>query len=326
MWSSTVRAFYRIRWQAGIESCRFSAQPKIDKISTPTTQTNCRLERSIVVRTIPTTQAPPSLVPRGDDNSGSLTERLRPYTLAEFVGQEHLLGEGKPLRVLIEGGLLPSMILYGPPGIGKTTLVRLMAEETSADLVELNGLSSPSKDVHEILNRAETNRKQSGKQTILFIDEIDHSNMMQEGALLRSAQAGEIILVGATPRHPSFTIGLPLLSSMRIFFLHPLAIEHLSTILDRAMNSDPQLENMEIDLASRNYLVHLACGDARIMLWTLENLIKSSKPDADKRILVGRKEIEEAFQRAIEGIKQMWGRLENIGISGSEESKAESEA
>ena len=226
-----------------------------------------------------------------------LAERVRPHTLSDFVGQEHLLDEGKPLKVLIESDQLPSMIFWGPPGSGKTTLARIIAQHTKADFFQLNAVSSGVKDVREVLQKAESNRKRLARKTILFIDEIHRFNKAQQDALLHSVEDGLIILIGATTENPSFEVISPLLSRCRIYVLQPLTTEHLNRIIDRAIHVDAVLSKRPIVVNDRDYLIFLAGGDARMVLNGLETSASLTRPDAQKRLKIGKKEIEEAFQR-----------------------------
>jgi putative ATPase len=236
------------------------------------------------------TQAPPS-------SDAPLAERVRPRTLDEFVGQEHLLEQGKPLNVLIESDQVPSLVFWGPPGSGKTTLARIIAQHTKAEFFQLNAVSSGVKDVRDIIERAGNNRRRHGKRTILFIDEIHRFNKAQQDALLHSVEDGVITLIGATTENPSFEVIPPLLSRCRLYVLQPLTTEHLSRIVDRALTSDPLLSKQEIVVNDRDYLMFLAGGDARMVLNGLETAVRLARPDRQKRLVVGRKEFEEAFQR-----------------------------
>ncbi len=237
----------------------------------------------------PQQYSPPSHAP--------LADRIRPLSLADFVGQEHLLGEGKPLRVLIESDQLPSMIFWGPPGSGKTTLARIIASHTKAEFFQLNAVSSGVKDVRAILDHAVTNRKHFQRQTILFIDEIHRFNKAQQDALLHSVEDGVIILIGATTENPSFEVISPLLSRSRIYVLEMLNSDHLNRIIDRALRTDKLLAGEGFLVNDRDYLVFLSGGDARMLLNGLEIAVSLAKPNKENRRVVGRKEIEEAFQR-----------------------------
>lgn len=230
-------------------------------------------------------------------SAAPLAERVRPETLADFVGQEHLLGEGKPLRVLIESDQLPSMIFWGPPGSGKTTLARIVANHTQAEFFQLNAVSSGVKDVREVLDRAGSNLKHYGKRTILFIDEIHRFNKAQQDALLHSVEDGVITLIGATTENPSFEVISPLLSRSRIYVLQPLTSANLNTIIDHALATDPVLSKIPIQVVDRDYLILLSGGDARMMLNGLETAVRLTRPGAGNSRLVGKKEIEEAYQR-----------------------------
>jgi len=226
-----------------------------------------------------------------------LAERIRPRTLDEFVGQEHLLEQGKPLNVLIESDQVPSLVFWGPPGSGKTTLARIIAQHTKAEFFQLNAVSSGVKDVREVIERAGNNRRRHGKRTILFIDEIHRFNKAQQDALLHSVEDGVITLIGATTENPSFEVIPPLLSRCRLYVLQPLTAEHLSRIVDRALAHDLLLSKQPVVVNDRDYLIFLAGGDARMVLNGLETAVRLVRPDRQKKLVVGRKEFEEAFQR-----------------------------
>jgi putative ATPase len=227
-----------------------------------------------------------------------LAERVRPLSLNEFVGQEHILGDGKPLRILIESDQLPSMIFWGPPGSGKTTLARIIARHTQAEFFQLSAVSSGVKDVRDVLERAEKNRKRLGKRSILFIDEIHRFNKAQQDALLHSVEDGDITLIGATTENPSFEVISPLLSRARIYVLEPLTSAELNRILSGALRSDPLLCAQDITVEDREALILLSGGDARMMLNGLETAVSLAARRQPGPLIVGRKEIEEAFQRA----------------------------
>ena len=167
-----------------------------------------------------------------------LASRLRPERLEEYVGQQHLVGPGKPLRLLIEQDRISSMIFWGPPGVGKTTLARLIARRTRAEFVEFSAVTSGIKEVKEVMARAEENRR-AGMRTILFADEIHRFNKAQQDAFLPWVERGSIILIGATTENPSFEINGALLSRCKVFVLQALKTEELVGLLRRAVN-DPR--------------------------------------------------------------------------------------
>lgn len=226
-----------------------------------------------------------------------LAERIRPKTLDEFVGQQHLVSKGKPLRVMIESDQVSSMILWGPPGVGKTTLARLIAQHTKAEFHQLSAVESGVKEVRDVLNRAAKNFKQLGKRTILFIDEIHRFNKAQQDALLHSVEEGIITLIGATTENPSFEVIPPLLSRCPVYVLDPLGKDDLNRIIDTALQRDVVLSKRSITIEDREYLMLLSGGDARKLLNALETALRIVKPEPDGRVIITRQTIEEAFQR-----------------------------
>jgi len=226
-----------------------------------------------------------------------LAERIRPTSLDDFVGQEHLLGEGKPIRIMIESGELASMIFWGPPGSGKTTLARIIADASEAEFYQLNAVAAGVKDVRSVIARAEINEKQYKKRTILFIDEIHRFNKAQQDALLHSVEDGTIVLIGATTENPSFEVISPLLSRCRVYVLEPLTPAHLRRILNRALALDPILQKQKLVVESFDALIHYAGGDARVMLNGLELAIQLAKPDRDGIKHITKSILDEAFQR-----------------------------
>jgi len=228
-----------------------------------------------------------------------LAERMRPASLDAFVGQQHLIGDHKPLRILIEHDEVPSMIFWGPPGCGKTTLARIIASQTSADFFQLNAVSSGVQEVRKIIGRAGVNRSSLQKKTILFIDEIHRFNKAQQDALLHSVEDGIIILIGATTENPSFEVISPLLSRCLVYVLVPLEVEHLNSLIDNAIKNDSILHSQKIGIGQkeRELLILLAGGDARIVLNGLETTLHLVKPDPSGERIVKEKHIEEAFQR-----------------------------
>jgi putative ATPase len=226
-----------------------------------------------------------------------LADRIRPRSLDEFIGQEHIVGRGKPLRIMIETGQIQSMILWGPPGVGKTTLAKIISEMVNADFYQINAVLSGTKELKEIIERAEDNLKYYGKRTILFIDEIHRFNKAQQSVLLNSVEKGIIILIGATTENPSFEIISPLLSRCQVFVLEPFGVKELNAILERALTKDEVLSRFKIEIEDRNLLFLYSGGDARVMLNALEVAIKLATPDESGRVLLTKDIISEAFQR-----------------------------
>jgi putative ATPase len=223
-----------------------------------------------------------------------LAERIRPKTISEFVGQTHLLGEGKPIRLMIENDTLSSFILWGPPGTGKTTIAKIIASQTQSEFFSLNAVSSGVKDVRHIIELAEQNKK-IGKRTILFIDEIHRFNKAQQDALLHSIESGLLILIGATTENPSFEVIPALRSRARVFVLNELSKNDLLKIIDYALTRDEFLSSMNIKSIDKDFLIYLSGGDARILLNILE---AAAIQEINKEEIVLTKEIfENVVQR-----------------------------
>ncbi|HVF75044.1 MAG TPA: replication-associated recombination protein A [Acidimicrobiales bacterium] len=195
-----------------------------------------------------------------------LAARMRPRSIDEVAGQEHLLGAGAPLRALIESDRLSSIILWGPPGTGKTTLARLIADATSRVFVPLSAVTAGVKDVREVVEAARRRLAENGRGTILFLDEVHRFNKSQQDALLPSVEDGTLTLVGATTENPYFEVNAPLLSRSTLFRLEPLSPEALRSILDRALAA----EGATADDDALDFIVNLVDGDARAALTTLE--------------------------------------------------------
>ena len=237
----------------------------------------------------------------GKDRRGQpLAERMRPLSLAEFVGQDHLLGPGRWLRRALDNKELTSLILWGPPGIGKTTLGRLLASETNAAFVSLSAVMSGVKEVREAVAQAAERRDMRGQRTLLFIDEIHRFNKAQQDALLPHVEAGTVILVGATTENPSFEVNAPLLSRAKVVVLKALSHENLRTIIDRAL-SDPRrglgAEPIDCSEEARDLIAAEAGGDARRALAIVEAAASTAQPDRQGRKIIDAKTIEEALQR-----------------------------
>ena len=204
-----------------------------------------------------------------------LAERLRPQNLDEVVGQAHLLGENKPLRLAFQSGRLPSMILWGPPGVGKTTLARLIANTAEADFIPISAVLSGIKDIRDAVERAELTLQQHGRKTILFVDEVHRFNKGQQDAFLPFVESGLITFIGATTENPSFEVNSALLSRAQVFVLNALSDPELGLLLDRAQ----QLVAADISIADdvREQILAYADGDARRLLNFVESLFNAAE-------------------------------------------------
>ena len=214
------------------------------------------------------------------ENIEPLASRMRPKDLSEFVGQKHLIGEDKLLKKMIEKDNLSSMIFWGPPGIGKTSLARIIAHETKSNFITFSAVTSGIKEIKKVMEEAENN-KRLGVKTILFIDEIHRFNKAQQDAFLPYVEKGSIILIGATTENPSFEINNALLSRCRVFVLKELSLEDIMKVLKRAIKDERGFGNEKIEISEENLkiIANLAAGDARNALTTLEVIVTNAKKE-----------------------------------------------
>ena len=221
-----------------------------------------------------------------DTASQPLAARIRPRTLEEYCGQKHLLGEGKILRRLIENDQIGSMIFWGPPGVGKTTLARIIAQRTRATFIDFSAVTSGIKEIKQVMEQAEKNRRFGGK-TILFVDEIHRFNKAQQDAFLPYVEKGSIILIGATTENPSFEINGALLSRCKVFVLHELSVDELCELLHHALKDPRGFGNQEVEIGDDliRAIANFANGDARSALSTLEMAVLNGILDGAKTIV-----------------------------------------
>ncbi len=225
-----------------------------------------------------------SLFESGQNNP--LASRLRPATLEEFVGQKHLLGEGKVLRQLIEQDAISSMIFWGPPGVGKTTLARIIAGKTRANFIDFSAVTSGIKEIRQVMARAENDRL-LGEKTILFVDEIHRFNKAQQDAFLPFVEKGSIILIGATTENPSFEVNSALLSRCKVFVLQALSTEELVQLLCHALEDERGFGGQKVEISPKmlEMIATFANGDGRTALNTLEMVVLNGERNAEKTVV-----------------------------------------
>lgn len=228
-------------------------------------------------------------------SSTPLAERMRPKSLSDYEGQEHLVGKNGALFQSIQSGFIPSMILWGPPGTGKTTLAKLLAGEKKRPFYELSAINAGVKEVRDIIQKAQN---QGGlftdKNPLLFIDEIHRFSKSQQDALLGAVEKGIITLIGATTENPSFEVINALLSRCQVFTLKPLTLDNLKSLLNRALKKDSFLQSQKIVLEDPEALIHFSSGDARKLLTLLELVIFSFEPE--EKIIITNEKIKNTLQ------------------------------
>jgi len=227
-----------------------------------------------------------------------LASRMRPRNLTEFAGQTHLIGEGKLLRKMIESDNISSMIFWGPPGVGKTTLARIIAHETKSEFITFSAVTSGIKEIKKVMEDAENN-KRLGIKTIVFVDEIHRFNKAQQDAFLPFVEKGSIVLIGATTENPSFEINNALLSRCRVFVLKELSNSDILTLLKRAIKDERGFGKEKINISEENLkiIANYANGDARSALTTLDIIITNAEEDKDGTIQVSKDIIENCISK-----------------------------
>lgn len=226
-----------------------------------------------------------------------LPERMRPANLDEYVGQDHLIGKGSVLRTMIESGNLTSFILWGPPGVGKTTLARIISNQLERPFHHLSAINSGVKDVREIIDKARDNSLFRKPRPILFIDEIHRFSKSQQDALLGAVEDGTLTLIGATTENPSFEVISPLLSRCQVYVLKSLDVQSLDTLLERAIKEDVILSKLKIEVAEKESLFRYSGGDARKLLNIIDIITANSSPGDS--LLIDNKTVKNKLQKNI---------------------------
>jgi len=244
----------------------------------------------------------PAIEPEESPQAGRpLADRMRPQTLDEFIGQEELLGPGKPLRTQIERDELGSMLLWGPPGCGKTTLARIIARRTKSDFIPFSAVLSGIKEIKDVMAKAEGARRY-GQRTIVFVDEVHRFNRAQQDAFLPHVEAGNILLIGATTENPSFEVIAPLLSRMKVYVMRALAEEQIVGLLRRAIEDSERglgTQHVQASYEILSRIAVLANGDARSAYNTLEALVLGTPPGNDGERVLSKERLEGVLQKKL---------------------------
>lgn len=237
-----------------------------------------------------------SLFGNSSDLTAPLASRMRPDSLENYIGQKHLLGEGKVLRLILERDQVSSMIFWGPPGVGKTTLARIIAHHTKAAFVDFSAVTSGIKEIKEIMKQADNDRMM-GLKTIVFVDEIHRFNKAQQDAFLPFVEKGSIVLIGATTENPSFEVNSALLSRCKVFVLEALKKEDLVELLERTLTDKKGFGNMHVSMERSliEVIAAFANGDARTALNTLEMAVLNGEMQSDGAVIVTRQTVEQCI-------------------------------
>ncbi len=236
-------------------------------------------------------------MPVAPNSSIPLPERMRPFSLADYVGQRHLVGPGCILRNMIDSGNLSSFILWGPPGVGKTTLASIIARTLDREFYTLSAVSSGVKDVRDVIDKARNKSLfSSAAAPVLFIDEIHRFNKAQQDALLGAVESGTVVLIGATTENPSFEVISPLLSRCQVFVLKNLGADDLKLLLNRALTTDSVLREKNVVLSETDALLRQSGGDARKLLNILEIVVDSTAPSPEGTIVIDNKAVTDCLQ------------------------------